>query len=419
MSCRVRALVSTCAAAALALAAPLHADAAEAPAKDAPAAPAATTTTGTAKMVLSAEVYDGGEVPKGTPVEHDFTVRNTGTADLLILSVKPACGCTTPGFDKVVPPGGTGKITLKVDTARFKGPISKTATVTTNDPDQPNVKLVMNANVQTFIDVLPRDSVFFRQYRGEAKKEEVTIKSNEPGAFTIKDVQVTGEGIKHELAAGTGSNEQKLSVWIDKSVPIGNVDGSIKLVTSSTKEPEVTISVRGTILGQINLNPSTLYFRVDTSAKELVASSDNLNVRERGELNAPVVAKVGKDERLKVLEEAGEWTKVSTPSGVTGWVFNKLVQAAPEASADQSKVINVTHRQDTAFKITGTTIEATTIPPDAMKVATEAVTEGQSYRITVTYAGKLAKGNYSGAVILKTSDKEEPEVKVPLYIVVS
>jgi hypothetical protein len=372
-------------------------------------------------MVIEETTYNRGDVPKGDAIEHDFTVKNTGAADLQILSVKPACGCTTPGFDKIVPPGGTGKVSLKVDTARLKGPISKTATVTTNDPEQPNVRLVVNANVQTFVDVLPRDSVFFRQYRGEAKKEEVQIKSNEPGTFKIKDVQVSGEGIKYELTpSAEGTNEYKLAVWVDKSVPIGNVDGSVKLLTSSAREPEVSIAVRGTILGQINLNPSTLYFRVDTAAKEVVATSSNLNVRERGELAAPVVAKVGKDERLKVIEEAGEWVKVATPSGTQGWVYTKLVQAAPAAgSAEQSKVINVTHRQDTAFKITETAVEGASLTPTNVQVKTEPVSEGQSYRVTVTYGGGLAKGNYSGAVILRTSDKEEPEVKVPLYIVVS
>ena len=45
--------------------------------------------------------------------------------------------------------------------------------------------------------------------------------------------------------------------------------------------------------------------------------------------------------------------------------------------------------------------------------------EGASYRVTVTYEGGLDKGNYTGKVILGTSDSEEPSVEVPLYIVVT
>jgi biopolymer transport protein ExbD len=373
---------------------------------------------GSPQMVAEQTTYDAGDVAKGDVIEHDFILKNNGTTDLQVLSVKPACGCTTPGFDKIIPAGGTGKVTLKVDTARFKGQISKSASVTTNDPAQPNLRLVVNANVQTFIDVLPRDTVTFRQYRGEEKKQELTIRSNEEGEFTIKDVQVNGESIQHELNR-TSANEYALSVWLDKAAPIGNVSGSLKLLTSSAKEPNVTLTVRGSVLGQISVNPSTLYFRVDGAAKEVKVSSDSLNMRERGELGAPVVAKLDQNAQLKVLETAGEWYKVRSPAGQEGWVFTKLVEPVASAASLQSKVLNVTHRQAGQFKITSTQVEGQKIEADALKIETETVREGASYRVTVTYEGGLDKGNYTGKVILGTSDSEEPSVEIPLYIVVT
>jgi len=316
-----------------------------------------------------------------------------------------------------VPAGGTGKISLKVDTSRFKGPISKSASVQTNDPEQPNLRLVLNANVKTFIDVTPRDFVTFRQYRGEENKDEVTIHSNEQGTFEIKDVQVVGEHIKHELKKE--GDDYKLAVWMDPTAPVGNLAGTLKLVTNSKKEPEVTINVRGTILGQISVNPSTLYFRVDNSTSEVAALSDNLNVRERGELSAPVVAQVAKDQALKVLERGSDWTKVQLPAGGEGFVYNKLVKTVEASPEAQAKVLNITHRKQSAFKISGSEIQGQNLSANNLSVQTEEVREGQSYRITVTYAGGLAAGNYTGSLVLKTSDTEEPEVKVPVYIVVT
>jgi uncharacterized protein YgiM (DUF1202 family) len=371
-----------------------------------------------AKMVIAETTHDAGDVPKGEVIEHDFVVKNEGAGDLHVLSVKPACGCTTPGFDKIIPAGGEGKITLNVDTARFKGQISKSASVTTNDPSQPNMRLVINANVTTFIDVLPRDVVTFRQYRGEEKKQELTVRSNEGGKLDIKDVQVNGESIRHEISR-TSDSEHQLSVWLDKEAPIGNVSGSLKLLTSSAKEPNVTVTVRGSVLGQISVNPSTLYFRVDGSSKELTVVSDSLNMRERGELGAPVVSKLEKGATLAVLEEAGEWSKVRTSSGSEGWVFNKLVEAKRSSEGLQSKVLNVTHRQAGEFRITSAEIEGQKIDAEALKIETEAVREGASYRVTVTYEGGLDKGNYTGKVILATTDSEESSVEVPLYIVVT
>ena len=390
-----------------------------------PAAPAPTGPQ--PKAVVEELTFNAGDVAKGDVIDHDFTVKNTGKADLLILSVKPACGCTAPDWTKIVPPGGTGKITLKVDTARFKGPISKTATVQTNDTELSTFRLTVNANVTTYIDVLPTDVANFRIYRGEDKKEELTIHSNEKGELAIKDVKVTGDGVKYSLAKATdGTGDQKLSIWLDPTTPIGTVNGTVKLLTNSAKEPEVTVQVRGTVLGQISVSPSSLYFRIDGGAgsKSWSPTTDNVNVRERGEIGAPVVVKLAKDAKLSLLEEVGDWAKVRTESGQEGWVSRKFVQeqaapAAADASA-QAKVLNLTHRQDGgSFTITGTSVEGNKLDPKAVKVATEPVKEGQSYRLTVTYGGGLPKGNYTGTLIIKTSDKDEPEVKVPVYIVVA
>ena len=390
-----------------------------------PATPAPTGPQ--PKAVVEELTFNAGDVAKGDVIDHDFIVKNTGKADLMILSVKPACGCTAPDWTKIVPAGGTGKVTLKVDTSHFKGPISKTATVQTNDADLATFRLTVNANVTTYIDLLPSDIANFRIYRGEDKKEEITIHSNEKTELVIKDVQVTGEGVKHSIAKATdGSNDQKLTVWLDPTTPIGTVSGTIKLLTNSAKAPEVVVQVRGTVLGQISVSPSSLYFRIDNgaTASSWTPTTDNVNVRERGEIGAPVVVKLAKDAKLTLTEEAGDWVKVRTESGQEGWVSRKFLheQSAPAAGGDagQSKVLNITHRQDAgAFTITGTTVEGNKLDPKAVKVSTETVKEGQSYRLTVTYAGGLAKGNYTGTLVVKTSDKDEPEVKVPIYIVVA
>jgi hypothetical protein len=206
---------------------------------------------------------------------------------------------------------------------------------------------------------------------------------------------------------------------MDPQAPVGNLSGTVKLLTNSKKEPEVTVNVRGTILGQISVNPSTLYFRVDNSSSEVAAMTDNLNVRERGELSAPVVAQVAKGEPLKVVEKGADWTKVALPAGGEGFVYNKLVSTVTGGSDVDAKVLNITHRKQSAFKISGSEIQGQNLSGQNLAVSTEEVREGQSYRVTVTYAGGLAAGNYTGSLVLRTSDSEEPEVKIPVYIVVT
>ena len=40
-------------------------------------------------MVIPEPVFDAGNVDQGTPIKHDFVVKNTGDAELRILDVDP------------------------------------------------------------------------------------------------------------------------------------------------------------------------------------------------------------------------------------------------------------------------------------------------------------------------------------------
>ena len=107
------------------------------------------TATPTPKPILSIASLEHsfGKVKPGTPLNFTFKVENKGDANLEITTVSPSCGCTTSNFDKVVAPGKSGGITLAVEkTENYKGEVTKTATVTTNDPDHPSFTLTLRAN---------------------------------------------------------------------------------------------------------------------------------------------------------------------------------------------------------------------------------------------------------------------------------
>jgi hypothetical protein len=99
------------------------------------------------KLVLASPDHYFGAIKPGTPLKHEFVLKNEGTADLEIKSVAPGCGCTTSAFDKVIAPGKEGKVTLEIkNTENYKGEVTKNATVTTNDPEHPTITLVLRAN---------------------------------------------------------------------------------------------------------------------------------------------------------------------------------------------------------------------------------------------------------------------------------
>jgi hypothetical protein len=105
------------------------------------------TSVGAPRLGIASLEHSFGAVKPGTPLTYTFQIKNEGKAVLEIKNVAPSCGCTTSNFDKTIAPGKTGGITLAVEkTDGYKGDITKTATVTTNDPDHQTFVLTLKAN---------------------------------------------------------------------------------------------------------------------------------------------------------------------------------------------------------------------------------------------------------------------------------
>lgn len=107
----------------------------------------ASAQDGKPKLSIPALEHSFGSVKAGTPLTYSFEIKNTGKVDLEITNVSPSCGCTTSKYDKVIAPGQVGTVTLEVaKTDGYKGEVTKTANVTTNDPDHQSFTLTLRAS---------------------------------------------------------------------------------------------------------------------------------------------------------------------------------------------------------------------------------------------------------------------------------
>lgn len=94
--------------------------------------------------------FDFGDMKQGDKVEHTFNLKNNGKRDLIIRNVRTTCGCTAVTPAKTVIPAGES-VPLKVvfDSTGKRGRQSKSITVITNDPKNPNSTLRIASNVET------------------------------------------------------------------------------------------------------------------------------------------------------------------------------------------------------------------------------------------------------------------------------
>jgi hypothetical protein len=90
-----------------------------------------------AVITVDEKVYNFGKVAEETGnISHEFIVKNTGDAPLVISRVTASCGCTTPDWTKSpIAPGSTGIVKATYGAKGRPGSFAKTITVYSNAKD--------------------------------------------------------------------------------------------------------------------------------------------------------------------------------------------------------------------------------------------------------------------------------------------
>lgn len=107
-------------------------------------------SSGTAKILFTAESHDFGIVEQGEQLEYSFIFTNEGEAPLVIQNVQPACGCTgaTVGEKTEYAKGESGEIKITFNTQGRDGHQEKSITVFTNDTESPEKVLKFSCDIK-------------------------------------------------------------------------------------------------------------------------------------------------------------------------------------------------------------------------------------------------------------------------------
>ena len=192
------------------------------------------------KMILQEPSLDREEVREGHFIERLYTVLNRGDQPLEIKQVHAGCGCTVASFDRVILPGGQGKIQIRVDTKGLLGPLRENVKVYTNDPGRPQIILVVKAEVKPVI-TLSRRFVNFYGKEGERMAKEVEITAEMEKPLILKPIQFSLDG-KLTYALEQIEEGKRYKIRIENIPgPAQNFRGFLKLRTNYSEKPEITI----------------------------------------------------------------------------------------------------------------------------------------------------------------------------------
>ena len=81
-------------------------------------------------------------------VVHEFVFKNVGDAPLLITNARSGCGCAGATWTRTpIEPGEKGVITANYNPANRPGAFNRAFTVSTNMPEEPNVRIFVRGEV--------------------------------------------------------------------------------------------------------------------------------------------------------------------------------------------------------------------------------------------------------------------------------
>lgn len=160
-------------------------------------------------------------------------------------------------FDRVIPPGGSGKIVLSLDSRKVHGAFIKTATVQSNDSVRPNLSLKITGKVLRYVEVQP-ERVFLRGYKEDRPKASVKIVANLPEPLVIKQVnakELTGK-VDYDLKSLQEGKEYQLDLV--NTANVGRYNGKLVLQTNAAQKPTIEIPVYADISGDVGFYPNTV-----------------------------------------------------------------------------------------------------------------------------------------------------------------
>jgi hypothetical protein len=197
--------------------------------------------------VVGETSFDFGKIYEDRALTHTFVIKNTGTAPLNIEEVDPDCACTVPKYDKSIPPGGQGDITLTLKPFSVIHQFKKETKVRLNDPDQPLLHLTLTGVAQPFIEIQPSHIVRLRGAPGDNIQGQVRFISHLPTPFKIMECRTTiPDKVEVTLKAEVPDKVYVLEVR-NKSQQGGSYAGLVELFTNAEKRPRLIVRVFGEI----------------------------------------------------------------------------------------------------------------------------------------------------------------------------
>ncbi|MFC1539813.1 DUF1573 domain-containing protein [Candidatus Latescibacterota bacterium] len=208
--------------------------------------------------------YYFGTIYEGEKLSHTFKYSNIGT-DEIIVSTEVTCNCTASMLKgNKIAPDKSGEILIEYDTKGKKGNTRQLVIVRTNDPENPEVKLFVSANVIRNVEVIPEMIWLGEVPRNELIKRELNVVKSIGNELEVINVIVPfeidaeiKENIQKEM---NGSKTVPIELSINTGEFLGRFNKNIIVLTNDIIRPEIVVKISGVVIEDLKALPPSIFY---------------------------------------------------------------------------------------------------------------------------------------------------------------
>lgn len=166
-----------------------------------------------------------------------------------------------------IPPGGEGKIEVTFDSSHKKGKQAKTVTVESNDPTNPKATLHISLVIEVEFDFETPALSFGRVRKGESVSKTAVLLIKNLSKRNLLTLNSQSSHIAARIVESSGGDEGHVNVEITvkPGMPPGPLNETVFAELSDGSYPAAKLQIAGTVIGNVEANPETVHFTVDTS----------------------------------------------------------------------------------------------------------------------------------------------------------
>ncbi|MBI4776490.1 MAG: hypothetical protein HY788_20325 [Deltaproteobacteria bacterium] len=165
-------------------------------------------------------------------------------------------------FDRNIAPGKTGAVTISVKMRNVQAPVTESATILSNDPTTPSLKLLTSYSVKRYISVTPWSFIRLTHVEGMKSTRAVRFETQVDGELELSTPQVE-DAIKDKIETRLIRGEDHKSYVLEVSSSYaeqGTYKGHIYFHTNNPHKPDIRIPVVVVVSGPIRVTPPNVSF---------------------------------------------------------------------------------------------------------------------------------------------------------------